>query len=296
MDYLEICELCHHGIKGQKWGVRRFQNEDGTLTLEGKAHYGVSDEDLKIGKKYRASLDKHKYRIPNTNNKKDLIAILKYDRTRENDSYRYFNSTKGILAIDHFKDKNGKIALTYARVPGFGDVYVAGPGTFTDEDLKKWFKKSPNKNEIVHSEFVITEEENMNYQEIQAICHSDYAEWEKERRKAELNPVNDDFYKDLPCQVINIMDNIRWQYRNEPWFKEAWEKYRKHVLDAGLGGKIKMPGFVFDEYIDKYVDNQEKKRAKAEKAMAQSEDFSKEDTIKFGSMLVDEYISSIESK
>lgn len=28
--------LAHHGIKGQKWGVRRFQNEDGTYTEEGK--------------------------------------------------------------------------------------------------------------------------------------------------------------------------------------------------------------------------------------------------------------------
>ena len=36
-------ELCHHGIKGQKWGVRRFQNEDGSLTPEGKIHYGVGD-------------------------------------------------------------------------------------------------------------------------------------------------------------------------------------------------------------------------------------------------------------
>ena len=33
-------ELCHHGIKGQKWGIRRFQNPDGTLTAEGKARYG----------------------------------------------------------------------------------------------------------------------------------------------------------------------------------------------------------------------------------------------------------------
>lgn len=29
--------LCHHGIKGQKWGIRRFQNEDGSLTSRGKA-------------------------------------------------------------------------------------------------------------------------------------------------------------------------------------------------------------------------------------------------------------------
>jgi len=33
-------ELYHHGIKGQKWGVRRYQNDDGTLTAAGKARYG----------------------------------------------------------------------------------------------------------------------------------------------------------------------------------------------------------------------------------------------------------------
>lgn len=30
-------ELYHHGIKGQKWGVRRYQNADGSYTSEGKA-------------------------------------------------------------------------------------------------------------------------------------------------------------------------------------------------------------------------------------------------------------------
>ena len=31
--------LCHYGIKGQKWGVRRFQRKDGTLTAKGKNRY-----------------------------------------------------------------------------------------------------------------------------------------------------------------------------------------------------------------------------------------------------------------
>lgn len=31
--------LQHHGILGQKWGIRRFQNPDGTLTAEGRARY-----------------------------------------------------------------------------------------------------------------------------------------------------------------------------------------------------------------------------------------------------------------
>lgn len=34
--------LAHHGIKGQKWGVRRYQNDDGTLTSEGKVRYGAA--------------------------------------------------------------------------------------------------------------------------------------------------------------------------------------------------------------------------------------------------------------
>ena len=32
--------LQHHGIMGQKWGVRRFQNSDGSLTSAGKKRYG----------------------------------------------------------------------------------------------------------------------------------------------------------------------------------------------------------------------------------------------------------------
>lgn len=31
--------LIHHGIKGQKWGVRRYQNPDGSLTAAGKNAY-----------------------------------------------------------------------------------------------------------------------------------------------------------------------------------------------------------------------------------------------------------------
>lgn len=42
--------LAHHGILGQKWGVRRFQNKDGSLTAAGRARYIKSNTDRSISK------------------------------------------------------------------------------------------------------------------------------------------------------------------------------------------------------------------------------------------------------
>lgn len=38
--------LVHHGIKGQKWGVRRYQNKDGSLTAEGRRRLDVVHDPL----------------------------------------------------------------------------------------------------------------------------------------------------------------------------------------------------------------------------------------------------------
>lgn len=56
-DYLVTKELYHHGIKGQKWGYRRYQNEDGTFTEAGKERYNVNESGKITGE------GKRKFRI-----------------------------------------------------------------------------------------------------------------------------------------------------------------------------------------------------------------------------------------
>lgn len=87
-------ELYHYGIKGQKWGVRRFQNPDGTWTEEGKARYSdtktmkkesraeVRADNKKafaLGK--QATVDSHASYIAD---KKALKAQVKYDKKPTN--------------------------------------------------------------------------------------------------------------------------------------------------------------------------------------------------------------------
>lgn len=56
--------LAHFGIKGQKWGVRRFQNADGSLTAEGKERYNggaFGKEQLKKLSQYRSKESELEY-------------------------------------------------------------------------------------------------------------------------------------------------------------------------------------------------------------------------------------------
>lgn len=45
---MEYTYLVHHGIKGQKKGLRRYQNPDGSLTPAGRIRYGVGEARRKV--------------------------------------------------------------------------------------------------------------------------------------------------------------------------------------------------------------------------------------------------------
>lgn len=80
-------ELYHYGILGQKWGIRRYQNSDGSLTEAGKKRYYNSDGSLnKAGLQRKANRDK---------------ATQIYNNTAE--SLTVKNKEKELLINDHKK-------------------------------------------------------------------------------------------------------------------------------------------------------------------------------------------------
>lgn len=95
--------LAHHGILGQKWGVRRFQNKDRTWTEAGKERYGSSKERVKAAKKekntarseanraFNKAYDYDYYHIIPTKKVKDTSKALWNDYEDKSEKYKIAN-------------------------------------------------------------------------------------------------------------------------------------------------------------------------------------------------------------
>ena len=115
--YNEDAYLEHHGIKGQKWGIRRYQNPDGSLTEEGKKRYLNSDGSLtKAGKKEYDKANKKIDRVINfIDYKQEALRNLmnsywfEDDREREHNNKVFKDVYTGLM--NDFKDLKGTETL-----------------------------------------------------------------------------------------------------------------------------------------------------------------------------------------
>ena len=76
-------ELYHFGIPGMKWGVRRFQNEDGSLTEAGRRRYGVGKDGRFTTKAGYLKYKKENAKLQKIQSKEKAKADAEKKKTRE---------------------------------------------------------------------------------------------------------------------------------------------------------------------------------------------------------------------
>lgn len=151
--------LCHYGILGMKWGVRRYQNHDGSLTSEGRARYSA-------GNKF--------YRIQSTNKSdaKEMPRLYVTATKEDSSKYNYILGLKKVaqngkaviaeyknvkeLSIPSVKEQE-KIERELLKRPEVREDIIAslnrkrvehGSPEYTEKELKKvnkWLDYNPKK-------------------------------------------------------------------------------------------------------------------------------------------------------
>ena len=139
--------LIHYGIQGQKWGVRRFQNEDGTWTSEGlerRKQYYTEDGELnsKGVKLYNKAIGKMQKSKEGENYKKVQSDYYKLANKATDKANR--EAYKSVGKEKEYMDSNIHKSLIGKTKDIFGDQ---------DERLWQWRESNPEKDKDVRDRY-----------------------------------------------------------------------------------------------------------------------------------------------
>lgn len=114
--------LHHHGIKGQKWGVRRYQNEDGSLTAAGRAHYGYGKALDYVGQKAGSFSERSRNAAATRKYGRIGSSVANRAATAANLAARNAESLKKISESNDSTFKKALKSASYMAVPKIATV------------------------------------------------------------------------------------------------------------------------------------------------------------------------------
>lgn len=105
------CEevLAHHGIKGMKWGVRRYQNKDGTLTEEGRRRREYGN---RVKANYKSTNDVNEIVASLSNKEKKMLGASLHEKWIEDE----IALDKSTQIIKRFLEKDGDKPMSFLEI------------------------------------------------------------------------------------------------------------------------------------------------------------------------------------
>ena len=260
-------DVCHWGIKGQKWGVRRWQYEDGSLTPEGRIHYGRISEKGQQEGRFKGSTARMNTREFNQFNRSMSRNAAKYEKTgKRKYAEKALENAEALGNEDYIK--------RWAKIHGdqLNGQYLAGiPGQLISLSINSSKIKA---NKQIWNK-IKEKYENMSLDELDKTFNDTIGKTEKRKFNAKEMNKETQAKEDAKFKDSKEYREIGGQYKNE---KEARKAYETHMKEAQENQNRKnnekenlaenqrlykqlMNAKDIDEYVnirDKISDNQQK--------------------------------------